>query len=542
MSSIDKDITQLLSQEVYKLIAPKDRILITISVMIGTFMAILDTTIVDVVLPKMMAPLSTDLYGVQWVITSYMIAAATALLFVENFSKYIGYSYTFIVGMVIFTVSSFFCASATSLAQMIIFRSSQGIGEAFIMVCAQTILMLIYPPEKRGTALGIYGLGVSFAPALGPTVGGFITEHLNWRWIFYINIPIGILNITSSLIVLPKFLGKTKIFEFNFISYFFIAVATISLLIMLSKGQQHGWFQSTFIINCLFFSLISFFLFLANELYASYKNKITLINWKIFKFYEYTWSVGVYFFIVGFGMYQIFYLLPLYYENLKGLTTFQTGIHMLPPTILIGFFSIFSGILSDKFSPLIILFFNWVFFLIVTFFIIPKLNYYTPAYEAIILTLPLGICIGTFFAPLTTLAMRNLGNLTGLGVALIHYIRFLGGSFGTAIATNHLERHTNENFLRINELQNWFYVKQFIYSKLPLIEKFFSSPLAEKKTKALLYHTQYIQALSWSFQETFRAIGFWGLVGGIFLIVLIFIKLNFIKNIKFLKSTGKVFL
>ncbi|HEA84349.1 MAG TPA: DHA2 family efflux MFS transporter permease subunit, partial [Thermodesulfobacterium geofontis] len=331
MSSLDKKEVQIPPEKIYTLISTKERIFITISVMIGTFMAILDTTIVDVVLPKMMGPLSTDLYGIQWVITSYMIAAATALLFVENFSKYIGYSYTFIIGMAIFTFASFFCASATSLAQMITFRSIQGMGEAFIMASAQTILILTYPPEKRGTALGIYGLGVSFAPALGPTAGGFITEHLNWRWVFYINVPIGILNILSSFLILPKFLGKEKIFHFNFVSYFFIALATIFLLIMLSKGQQYGWFQSVFIIKCFFISLISFSLFFASEIWASIHSKNTLINWKIFKFPEYSWSMGFYFFILGFVLYQIFYLLPLYYENLKGLTTFQTGLHMLPP-------------------------------------------------------------------------------------------------------------------------------------------------------------------------------------------------------------------
>jgi len=524
-------IEQQLTACAYKIVSPKDRIFITISVMIGTFMAILDTTIVDVVLPKMMAPLATDLYGIQWVITSYMIAAATALLFVENFSKYIGYSYTFITGMTIFVIASFFCASATSLAQMIVFRSIQGIGEAFIMACAQTILMLVYPPEKRGTALGIYGLGVSFAPALGPTVGGFITEHLNWRWIFYINIPIGILNVISSFIVLPKFLGKIKVFHFNFISYFFIATATISLLIMLSKGQQYGWFQSLFILKCLFITLISFCLFFASELYAEIHSKNTLVNWKIFKFPEYSFSMGLYFFILGFVLYQIFYLLPIYYENLKGLTTFQAGLHMLPPAMLIGIFSITAGILSDRISPLIILVIDWFFLLIITFFIFPKLNYYTPAYKAVILTLPLGISVGIFFSPLTTFAMRNLGELTGLGVALMHYIRFLGGSFGTAISTNHLERHTKEYFLRINELQNWAYVKQFVYSKIFILEKFFPFEVSLKKSKALLYHAQYIQALSWSFQETFRSVGFWVIVGGIFLTILLIINLKpYFKN------------
>jgi len=505
-------------------ISSKERILITFSVMIGTFMAILDTTIVDIVLPKMMAPLSTDLYGIQWVITSYMIAAATTLLFIENFSKYIGYSYTFIGGMIIFTASSFFCANARSLAEMIIFRSLQGMGEAFIIACAQTILMLIYPPQKRGTALGIYGLGVSFAPALGPTLGGFITEHFTWRWIFYINVPIGILNILSCIIFLPKDLGKLKIFQFNFLSYFFIATATISLLIMLSKGQQYGWFQSTFIIYCFFITLICFCLFFANELYCSIYSKNTLINWNLFKFPEYTFSMGFYFFVLGFVIYQIFYLLPLYYENLKGLTTFQAGLHILPPAMLIGIFSIFSGILSDKLPPHFILFPNWIFLLIVSGFIIPLLNYYTPSYKAIILTLPLGICIGTFFAPLTTLAMRNLGNLTGLGVALMHYIRFLGGSFGTAIATNQLEKHTQNYFLKITELQNLYYIKHFIYSKLPLIENFYSTQIAKKKIEALLYKIQYLHALSWSFQETFRSTTYWGFIGGIYLIIFFIIS------------------
>ncbi len=520
---------------VHTLISSKERIFITISVMIGAFMAVLDTTIIDVVLPKMMGPLSTDLYGIQWVITSYMIAAATALLFVENFAKYLGYSYTFTVGMIIFTIASFFCGNAHTLAEMITFRSIQGIGEAFIMACAQTILMLVYPPERKGLALGIYGLGVSFAPALGPTLGGFLTEHLNWRWVFFVNVPIGILNVLNSFIILPKFLGKHKIFQFNFISYIFIAFATISLLIMLSKGQQYGWFQSLFIIKCLFISLASFCLFFASELYFFYKGKHTLIEWKIFKFPEYTWSMGFYFFILGFGIYQIFYLLPLYYENLKGLTTFQTGLHMLPPAALIGTFSIISGALSDRIPPGFILFFNWILFLIISFFIFPKLNYYLPAYKAVLLTLPLGICIGTFFAPLTNLAMRKLGPLTGLGVALMHYIRFIGGSFGTALATNHLERHTTINFTRITELQNWYYVKYFIESKIPLISKFFPPELAEKKAKVLLYHAQYVQAQSWAFQDTFRATGFWGLIGGCFLIILFLSKLRSFLRLFYLK-------
>ncbi|MGC8966119.1 MAG: DHA2 family efflux MFS transporter permease subunit [Caldimicrobium sp.] len=493
-----------------------ERVLITIIVMIGFFMAILDTTIVDIVVPKMMGPLSTDLYGIQWVITSYMMAAATGLLFTENFARYIGYPYTFITGLGIFTFSSFFCGTAQNLPQMIFFRVLQGIGEAFIAASAQTILIASYPPEKRGLAMGIFGLGVSFAPALGPTLGGFITEHLSWRWVFFVNIPVGIFNFIAALLYLPKELGRSKVFQFNYLSYLFIAIATVSLLVMLSKGQQLGWFQSDLILTLLFVSLIGFTLYFLSELLS----KKPLLNLAIYKIPEFGFSMGMHFFTLGFGMYQIFYLLPLYYENLKGLTTFQAGLHILVFACFIGTFSVISGYLSDRLAPGRILMVSSLLFIFTSFYLIPQLNYYTPAWKASLLCIPLGISMGTFFAPLTAISLKKLGPLTGLGIVLMHYQRFVGGSFGTALATINLEYYTNKNFLRINELQNYEVVKSFLQERLFLANKFFPTELAEKKVQALLYKAQYIQALSWGFQNTFKAVALWGILGFLFLLAL----------------------
>ncbi|MGB9761305.1 MAG: DHA2 family efflux MFS transporter permease subunit [Caldimicrobium thiodismutans] len=493
-----------------------ERVLITIIVMIGFFMAILDTTIVDIVVPKMMGPLSTDLYGIQWVITSYMMAAATGLLFTENFARYIGYPYTFITGLGIFTFSSFFCGTAQNLPQMIFFRVLQGIGEAFIAASAQTILIASYPPEKRGLAMGIFGLGVSFAPALGPTLGGFITEHLSWRWVFFVNIPVGIFNFIAALLYFPKELGRSKVFQFNYLSYLFIAIATVSLLVMLSKGQQLGWFQSDLILTLLFVSLIGFTLYFLSELLS----KKPLLNLAIYKIPEFGFSMGMHFFTLGFGMYQIFYLLPLYYENLKGLTTFQAGLHILVFACFIGTFSVISGYLSDRLAPGRILMVSSLLFIFTSFYLIPQLNYYTPAWKASLLCIPLGISMGTFFAPLTAISLKKLGPLTGLGIVLMHYQRFVGGSFGTALATINLEYYTNKNFLRINELQNYEVVKSFLQERLFLANKFFPTELAEKKVQALLYKAQYIQALSWGFQNTFKAVALWGILGFLFLLAL----------------------
>ncbi len=168
-------------------------------VMVGAFMAILDTTVVDVVVPKLMGPLATDLYGVQWVITAYMTAAAIGLLLTHNLSHVLGLKRLFLIGLVIFTTASALCGLAGSLAEMIGSRIIQGFGESFIMASAQTILFAIYPPKKKGLAMGIYAMGVSFAPSLGPTVGGWVTDHLSWRWVFYINMPVGLLELRGRL-------------------------------------------------------------------------------------------------------------------------------------------------------------------------------------------------------------------------------------------------------------------------------------------------------------------------------------------------------
>lgn len=506
-----------MSEAPYRQISPSMRAVITIIVMVGAFMAILDTTIVDVVVPKMMAPLSTDLYGIQWVITAYMMAAAVGLLFIESLAKAVGFSRVFVVGLVFFTSASALCGLAHSVAEMIVFRALQGLGEAFIMGSAQTILFAAYPPERQGLAMGIFALGVSFAPALGPCAGGFLTEHFSWRWVFFINIPVGVVNLFAALFFLPNILPGKGRFRFNFGSYFFLAVSTISLLIMLSKGQQYGWFQSTLIGVLFFVSAITFLLYLWHEM----RSKEPLIDFSIYRIPEFGLSMGFHFFVLGFAMYQIFYLLPLYYEHLKGLSTLDTGFHMLAFAVFIGIFSIVSGVLSDRFGPEKILLVSFLTFLLCSYYLLPKLNYYRPAEEAALLTVPYGMALGMFFAPLSALALKKLGPKTGLGVAMLHYQRFVGGSFGTAIATNTLEKRTAFHFQEMTALQDPVYAKHFVEKGAVKLSALFPEPLALAKAKALLYKVQGLMALSYAFEDSFRHTTYFALLGGIFLLALL---------------------
>ncbi len=483
----------------------------TIIVMLGAFMAILDTSIVDIVVPKMMAPLKTDLYGIQWVITSYMIAAAVALPLLEWISKAIGLRPVYILGVALFTLASYLCGISTELAQMVVFRSLQGFAEALIMVSAQAILFSIYPPEQRGVAMGIFGLGASFAPAVGPTLGGWLTEHLGWNWVFFINVPVGIFLVLLSLIFLEEVEKEKKLLPFNFISFFFISVGTVSTLVVLSKGQQHGWFTSNFIAFLTATAVISYLLYILVEIFS--KNK--LIDLSVFRHLNFTAAFLTFMLVLGFSMYQLFYAIPLYFEHLKGLSTLQTGILILPFAVAIGFFSVVAGALSDKWSAektliLAIL----IYFL--GLYIIADVDFYTPkelfAKELIVI----GTGMGLFFAPVTVIALRGLEEKTILVISLLDYIRFIGGSFGTAIATNILKGKTNFHYDEISVIQSLNY--NFILQKIYEISRFLeatSSTLKEALLKAgyAVGTLQYKVAYSFAFQDLFVWAGVFSLLG-----------------------------
>ncbi len=500
-------------------ISSKERAIFSIIVMTGAFMAILDTTVVDVIVPKLTGPLSTDMYGVQWIITSYMIAAAIALLITEYLIKRFGAKYIFVAGVALFTAFSFMCGMSDSLSFIIFARIFQGTGEALIMVTSHIMIFSYFPPKKQGFAMGIYGLGVSFAPALGPTIGGYLTEYYNWRMVFFINVPVGLLLTTSGLMFLPKDLNLKKI-NFNFISFFWISVATISILIMLSKGQQRGWLNDSLIGALLFTSIIGYLIYMLSEMYS----KHTLIDFSLFKNPTFTNGILIYFFILGFGMYQYFYLLPVYYEHIKMLPTLDAGISVFVFAVFIGIFSPIAGALSDKIGAKNVVLLATIVYVLTSFFILPALNYYTPLIQAQLLTIPFGIGMGLFFAPVTVLLLQNAPKEKGeLAIVLMDYVRFVGGSFGTALATNNMEYFKNINFLHMNELQNSQFVMQYIQN--------FQDFLGISKDLAYASFGRYETFMSYNygFSSVFASAAIWGAIGSVFT-ALLFVKFKPIKE------------
>ena len=494
-------------------ISSKERAIFSIIVMTGAFMAILDTTVVDVIVPKLTGPLSTDMYGVQWIITSYMIAAAIALLITEYLIKRFGAKYIFIAGVVLFTTFSFMCGMSDTLSYIIFARIFQGTGEALIMVTSHIMIFSYFPPKKQGLAMGIFGLGVSFAPALGPTIGGYLTEYYNWRMVFFINVPIGLLLAISGFMFLPKNLNLKKI-NFNFLSFFWISVGTISILIMLSKGQERGWMNDSLIGILFFTSIIGYLIYILSEMHS----KHTLIDFTLFKNPNFTNGILIYFFILGFGMYQYFYLLPVYYEHIKMLPTLDAGISVFVFAVFIGIFSPIAGTLSDKLGAKNVVLIATIVYVLTSFLILPTLNYYTPLVQAQLLTIPFGIGMGLFFAPVTVLLLQNVPKEKGeLAIVLMDYVRFVGGSFGTALATNNMEFFKNINFLHMNELQNTAYVTNYVQN----LQDF----LGVSKDLAYASFGRYETFMSYNygFSSVFSSAAIWGAIGSIFTAAL-FIK------------------
>ena len=479
-------------------------------VVTGAFMAVLDTTVVDIIVPRLKGPLSTDIYGVQWVITAYMIAAAVGLLVVEWLIKHYGNKAIYVIGVAVFTLASFGCGLSNSLAEIIVFRTVQGFAEALVMVTAQAMLFSFFPPEKRGVAMGIFALGVAFAPAIGPTLGGYLTEWFSWRAVFFVNVPIGIILALFSALLLPDN-SKREPYGLNFVSLVFLTVFTVALLIMLSKGQQFGWFNSFFIVYLAFFAWGGILGFVINEFFS----KNPLFDYSLFKNPYYSIGIMVYFILLGFSMYQYFYLIPMYYEHLKGLSSIQTGLGVLGFGVWIGVFSIIAGILSDKFSPVPVLILAGIIYLYSGFVLFPSLNYYTPFYEAVLKTMPFGVAMGLFFAPITVLVMNNSGGKIEQGIMTMDYVRFIGGSFGTAIATNNMVFYKDREFDAMVSFQNHEVLSGFLQK----MESLFGVA-----AKVVFRMYEEFMSFNYGFRYVWLDAAFWGLVGSVFIFMLLFIK------------------
>jgi len=318
--------------------------LIAIAVMSSTFMEVLDTTVVNVSLPHIAGSLSATVDEATWTLTSYLVANAIILPMTGWLAGRFGRKRLLIMAVVGFTAASFLCGLAPSLGYLIIFRIIQGACGGGLQPLSQAILLESFPAEKRGQAMAFWALGIVVAPMLGPVLGGWLTDNYSWRWVFYINVPIGVLAIllTQAFIFDPPYLRRER----TGIDYWGIGLLVLgmgSLQIMLDKGQEEDWFGSHFIVTLAVLAVVGLGGLIIREL----KTEHPVIDLTVFKYRSY--AVGTFLMtVVGFVLYGSTVLLPLLMQELLGYTATHAGVTNLPRGLASFLFMPVVGILTGK--------------------------------------------------------------------------------------------------------------------------------------------------------------------------------------------------
>jgi DHA2 family multidrug resistance protein len=403
------------------------RALITVCAMMATLMQSLDSTIANVALPYMQGSLSASSDQITWVLTSYITAAAIMTAPVGWLSSRFGLKRLFLISMVGFTVASMLCGVAGSLAEMVMFRLLQGMFGAALVPLSQSTMLNIYPPEKRGSAMAIWGMGVMVGPILGPTLGGYLTELYNWRWVFFVNLPFGVLATAGMAVFLPKTVSRSGL-KFDWFGFGVFAMGIAGFQLMLDRGETLDWFGSSEIILEAVAAALGFYLFVVHMLTA----EKPFITPSVFKDRNLSVSLVV-MFAVGMVLLAVSALLAPWLQNLGGYPVETAGLVMAPRGFGTMAAMLIAGRLSNKVDPRVLMAFG----IVVLSWSLYRMTSWTPDVSEttmIVNTMLQGAGLGFVFIPLQVVAFATLDPaLRTEGTALLSLLRNVGSAIGISV-------------------------------------------------------------------------------------------------------------
>ena len=400
------------------------------NVMIGTFMAVLDATIVNVGLPKIMASFGVGIDKIEWVLTAYMLALAVMLPTSGWMADRFGYKRIYFLGLLFFTFGSFLCGNSGTENMLIFSRVIQGLGAGMLMPVGMAIITREFPPEKRTLALGFWSIASAASVSFGPLIGGYLVDNFSWPLIFYVNVPVGIGGMLATAIIQKEY-KNARIRSFDATGFISVSIFLPVLLYALTEGNAQtnsgGW-NSPVVLACFGIAAISLAIFLVTELTI----KEPLIDLSLFRIRNFAIS-NLVIFIFGIGMFGSTFLIPLYLQNSLGYTAIQAGSVFLPIGIIQGIVAPATGILSHKVNPKIPIIIG-AFLLALSFYLNSLMSYLTE-HSFIMITLYLrGLSMGLMFSPLTAIATIGIPReKIGQASGLINVLRQIGGSFGVAL-------------------------------------------------------------------------------------------------------------
>jgi len=413
--------------------------IIALTVTLATFMEVLDTSVANVALPHIAGSLSAGQDESTWILTSYLVSNAIVLPMSGWFSQMIGRKRFYMSCVAIFTISSFLCGLAPSLGMLIFFRVLQGAGGGGLQPSEQAILADTFAPAKRGMAFAVYGMAVVLAPAIGPTLGGWITDNFDWRWIFFINIPVGIISLllTNRLISDPPYMKEAKRtgFKIDYIGLGLLALGLGTLQVVLDKGQRDDWFGSHFIV---IMTTISAAALLGVVIWEWY-HKDPIIDLHLFK--DRSFAIGnLLMFMVGFALMSSTVLLPLFMQTIMGYTAEKAGLALMPGGFAILVAMPVVGFLLGRYDARRLLLFGMCMLSFALFHMTrfdTNIDFRTVATARIFQAIGLAF----LFVPINTAAYAFLPkNKTNAASGLINLARNIGGSIGISLVTTMLAR------------------------------------------------------------------------------------------------------
>lgn len=417
-----------------------NRVLIGVAVMAATIMQVLDTTIINVALPSMAGQLDATPDNISWVLTSYLIASAIFMPLTGYFTDRLGQRIYLLISIAGFVITSALCGMAGSLFQMVLFRFLQGVFGASLVPLSQSIMLQIFPGEQRGKAMAIWGMGVMVAPILGPTLGGWLTEVVSWRWTFYINLPVGILSFILAWRHVPDTAVRAR--RMDWLGFASLSLGIGALQLVLDRGNQDDWFSSQMLIMAAVISVFSMLFFIAYTLTGKHH---PLFDLRIFRDRNFLFA-SLIMTTIGIGFFGGMLLQSLFLQNFLGYPTFEAGLYMAPRGLASLLVMIFIGKFVGKIPPR-----NFVFFGILASiagnYMMTRLTSDISAHDLILPMLLQGMGMGLIFVPISTLAFTTLPKETAAEAAGIYsLIRALGSALGISILATYFSRSTEQNW------------------------------------------------------------------------------------------------
>ena len=475
-------------------------------ILLAVFIYVMDGTIANVALPHMAGSFSATRDESIWILTSYLISSGIVIPSVDFFSRLFGRKNFYVISVLLFTIASFLCGTATSLGQMVFYRVLQGAGGGGIVPLSQAIMMESFPKERRGTAMAIFGMGVIIAPIIGPMLGGWITDNWSWPWIFFINVPLGCVAavLSKNLLFDPPYAHRQKDVKIDGLGFLFLILWLCSLQVFFDKGNNADWFNAPWICWLFTFSCIMGICFFVSQVIR----KETLVDMSVLANKEF--FIGTFIqVIMASVLYASIAILPQFLQSMMGYTAFLSGMSMMPRGIGSFTATIVCAFLADRVDKRKLV--------IVGLFVLGSagiafgfLNLQIAQMNIMIPNCLMGFGLGLAMIPIINLSMETLTNQQMTNAAgLQNLFKNIGGAIGTSLVATFLTRFSQAHqYMMVGKLSetNPVFVER-VQATTAALMKYTSPDMAHHLANYTMYGSLLKQSSLWAFMDTFRIFG-----------------------------------